>query len=139
MNTIKKLPGFVAVLVIASSVGTVYAEQGDVTQTRANERVRTEFNMQVPDSESAQSRNREEHMVMNKNQNQNQYQYQHQYRHNIQETNAGSGNAVMERSSWQSNTATNNAAANPAMQRSSFAGSMNPQSTAGRSMGGGRR
>ena len=134
MNTIKKLPGFVAVLVIASSVGTVYAEQGDITQTRANERVRTEFNMQIPDSESAQSRNREEHMVMNKNQNQNQYQYQHQYRHNIQETNAGSGNAVMERSSWQSN-----AAANPAMQRSNFAGSMNPQSTAGRSMGGGRR
>ena len=134
MNMIKKLSGFAAVLVISSSMGTVYAEQGDFTQTRANERVRTELNVQTPDSELAQSRNREERMVMNKNQEQNQYQYQHQYRNNIQENNAGSGDAMMEKASWQSN-----AAKSPAMQRGAFSGSMNPQSTAGHSMGGGRR
>ena len=125
MSTFKKLSGFGAAFLIASSMGTVYAEEGDITQTRTQERTRTELNLQVPTADFGQSRNREEHAVMNQNQHQNQYKYMNKY----QNKESNSGISSMNRM----NTA------NRYMQGSAATGSMNRQNTASRSMGGGRR
>lgn len=125
MKTFKIISSFGAALLIAVSAGSVYAEEGDITQTRTQERTRTELNLQVPTADFGQSRNREEHAVMNQNQHQNQYKYMNKY----QNKDSNSGFSSMNRM----NTA------NRYMQGSAATGSMNRQNTASRSMGGSRR
>ena len=130
---------------MAASIGSARAEEGDLTQTRTQERTRTEFNLQTPTADFGQSQNREEHTVMNQNQNQNQYKYQ--YQNKYQNGGADSGAALTQSKNregdiWQGgNTSSMDRmnATNRYMQGSSAAGSMNRQSTASRSMGGGRR
>ena len=144
MKTFKNLSGFGAAFLMAASMGTAYAEEGDVTQSRTQERTRTEFNLQTPTADFGQSRNREEHTVMNTNQNQNRYQYQNKYMNKYQNGGSGSGSTLSNsknsaKNMWQGgNTANSDRmnATNRNMQGSSAAGSMNRQSTASRSMGG---
>ena len=80
MKTLEKLTAFGASLLLAASIGSAYAEEGDLTQTRDQDRVREEINLQDPASDSGQARYREEKRTMNKEQdgNQNRYRYQHQ-------------------------------------------------------------
>lgn len=145
MKTFKKLPGFGAAFLLVASMGTVYAEEGDVTQTSTQERSRLMFNLQTPTADFGQSQNREQHTVMNANQNQHQYKYQYQnkYQNKYQygEAATKSGNAANNiwRGSNTSGSMDRMSATNRNMQGSTAAGSMNRQSTASRSMGGGRR
>ena len=126
MKTFKNLSIFGAAFLMAASMGSVYAEEGDMTQTRTQERTRTEFNLQTPTADFGQSRNREEHMVTNEN------QYQYKYMNNLQSEGDTSAR-VMNRVNTM----------NRSMQGSSMTGSttgsMTQQNTAVRSMGGSRR
>lgn len=92
MMTHKKLPGFSAALLLAVSMGSVYAADGDMTQTRTQERIRTEVNLQTPENEMAQSRIREQKMV------QNQSQIRIEARNNFQtrQSNAASGSKTRQ-------------------------------------------
>ena len=145
MRTFNKLSVIGITVLMAASIGSARAEEGDLTQTRTQERTRTEFNLQTPTADFGQSQNREEHTVMNQNQNQNQYKYQ--YQNKYQNGGADSGAALTQSKNregdiWQGgNTSSMDRmnATNRNMQGSSAAGSMNRQSTASRSMGGGRR
>ena len=112
-------------LLMITSIGSVYAEEGDITQTRTQERTRTELNSPVPGSDLAQSRNREEHTERYQNQQQNQYKYTNQYRN--KDNNAASGSMNRENTT------------NHYMQGNAATGSMSRQNSAGHSMGGGRR
>ncbi len=62
MNTFKKISGFGAALVLASSMGSAFAADADLTKTRSQDRVREELNLQTPDTEQAQDRVREQKM-----------------------------------------------------------------------------
>lgn len=131
MSTIKKISGFGAALLMTAVIGSAYAEEGELTQTREQDRVRSETNLQTPNSEPGQARNREEKMLMNKNQNQyqNQYRYSNQYR---------SGNNETGENSMKQNMKSNS------RQGSNESGSMNRQNMSNRSgsmagSGGGRR
>lgn len=148
MKTFKKLTGFGAAFLMVTSMGAVQAEEGDMTQTRAEERIRTTFNLQEPTSDFGQSQNREEKMVFNKNQN--AYQHQYQYKNMNQYRNGGTdsagsseGGKSMARNSWQGDNSAGSSDrmsnTNRSMQSSAATGSMNRQSTASRSAGGGRR
>ncbi len=146
MRTLSKLSGFGVAFLMAASMGSVYADEGDVSQTRTQERTRTEFNLQTPTADFGQSRNREEHTVMNTNQN--QYQHKYQYQNKYQNGGADSSAALMqsknrESNIWQGGNTASSVnrmnATNRNMQGSSATGSMNRTSTASRSMGGGRR
>ena len=146
MKTFNKLSIFGITVLMAASIGAARAEEGDVTQTRTQERTRMEFNLQTPTADFGQSQNREEHTVMNQNQNQYQYKYQHQNKYqNGGSVSADSSmkNANRKGNIWQGgNTASNRDrmnATNRYMQGSSATGSMNRQSTAGSSTSGGRR
>ncbi len=109
-------------LLIITSIGPVYAEEGDITRTQ--ERTRTELNSPLPGSDFAQSRNREEHTERYQNQQKNQYQYTKQYRNKDNNSATGSMNRVNSTNQYrQGNAAT---------------GSMSRQNSAGHSMGGGR-
>ena len=150
MRTFNRLSIFGITVLMAASIGAARAEEGDVTQTRTQERTRMEFNLQTPTADFGQSRNGEEHTVMNQNQNQNQYKYQYQnkYMNKYQNGSADSGAALTQSQNTENNIWQRSASANSMdrmnttnrnMQGSSAAGSMNRQSTASRSMGGGRR
>ncbi|NOQ89401.1 MAG: hypothetical protein GQ549_00475 [Gammaproteobacteria bacterium] len=147
MKAFKKISGSGIALLMAVSMGTVYAEVADVTQTQ--ERTRLKFDLQAPGSDFGQSQNSEQHTVMNTNQNQHQYKYQYQNKNMNKDQNGGadSGSSLTknrntEKNTWQGGNAASGmnrmSATNRNMQGSSVAGSMNRQSTASRSMGGRR-
>ena len=125
MKQLKTIYGIGAAILLATAAN-VYAEEGDMTQTRIQERSRTQLNLQVPMADFAQSQNREEHTV--KNQYQNQYQYKYMNNHQNKESNSGASSSMN-----RMNTT------NRYMQGSSATGSMNRTNTASRSMSGGRR
>jgi len=125
MKQLKVIYGISAAILLATAAN-VYAEEGDMTQTRIQERSRTQLNLQVPMADFAQSQNREEHTV--KNQYQNQYQYKYMNNHQNKESNSGASSSMN-----RMNTT------NRYMQGSSATGSMNRTNTASRSMSGGRR
>lgn len=147
MRTFNKLSVIGITVLMAASIGSARAEEGDITQTRAHDRTRTEFNLQTPTADFGQSQNREEHTVVNQNQNQNQYQYKYQYQNKYQNGGADSGAALKQSKNrkgdiWQGgNTSSMDRmnATNRYMQGSSATGSMNRQSTASRSTSSGRR
>ena len=58
MNTFKKISGFGAALVLATSMGPAFA--ADVDQTRSQDQLRDQLNLQTPDAEQAQDRIREQ-------------------------------------------------------------------------------
>ncbi len=143
MRAFNKLSVIGITVLMAASIGSASAEEGDLTQTRTQERTRTEFNLQTPTADFGQTQNRAEHTVMNQNQNQYKYQYQNKY----QNGGADSGAALTQSKNregdiWQGgNTSSMDRmnATNRNMQGSSAAGSMNRQSTASRATSGGRR
>jgi len=142
MKTFKKLSIFGTALLLASSMGTAYAEEGDVTRTQ--DRIRTESNLQSPSSDFGQSRNRAENMVINKNQNQNQYKHMNKYQNGgvgSAEASQQNGNEAkkMRQDSNTSRSMDRMNTINRAMQGRSVAGSMNRQSSSNGSMGSGRR
>lgn len=85
MKTIKNSIAYSAALLMAASVGSVYAEDADMTQTRSQDRVREELNLQVPESAQAQNRLREQGMEQNMGQmgqmGQMKNQIRNEYRH----------------------------------------------------------
>lgn len=149
MRTFNKLSVIGITVLMAASIGSARAEEGDLTQTRTHDRTRTEFNLQTPTADFGQSQNREEHTVVNQNQNQNQnqYQYKYQYQNKYQNGGADSGAALKQSKNrkgdiWQGgNTSSMDRmnATNRYMQGSSATGSMNRQSAASRSTSGGSR
>lgn len=60
MNTIKTISVLGAAVLLASSLGSAVAEDAD--QTRSQDRIREELNLQTPDAEQAQDRVREQSM-----------------------------------------------------------------------------
>ncbi len=124
--SVKNILSAGAALLMLTSMSYVFAEEGNVTQTGAQERTRMELNTSVPASDSAQSRNREEHTesYQNQNQQQNQYKYTNQYRNRDNNSATGSANRVKTTNHY--------------MQGNAATGSMSRQNNAGHSMGGGR-
>ncbi len=55
MKTFKKILSVGATLIMTASISSVYAEDGSMSQTRSQDRVRTELNLQVPASDYGQS------------------------------------------------------------------------------------
>ena len=123
MKTIKKLSSLSAALLVVASIGSVYAEDGDMTQTQTQERTRAQINLQTPTSDFGQAFNREQ----TKNQSQNQHQYKWMNGSSVERS--GSGEGSMNRYNTMDRS----------MQHSGSSGSMSRQSSANRSMGGGRR
>ena len=121
MKTIKKTSCLGAALLMGVSIGTAYAEDGDMTQTQ--ERTRAQINLQEPTSDFGRALNREQ----TKNQNQNQYQYK--WMNGSSAEQSGSGEGSMNRYNTMDRS----------MQHSTSSGSMTRQGSANRSMGGGRR
>ena len=77
--TVKKLFSFSAALLMTTSMMSVYAEEGEMTQTRTQDRVRTEVNLQTPVSDFGQSLSHEQEIMQNKYQNRNQYKYMNNF------------------------------------------------------------
>ena len=69
MKTFKKSLSLSTFLLMAASMGSAYADEEQMTQARIQEqeRVRSELNLLIPDSEFAQARHREQKMVINNN------------------------------------------------------------------------
>ena len=108
MRTFNKFSVIGITILMVTSIGAARADEGDVTQTRTQDRTRTEFNLQTPTSDFGQSQNREENMVFNKNENAYQNKHQYQYKHMNQYQGANSdgsatGNSGASGNSWQGN------------------------------------
>ena len=130
MKTLNRLSGLGSALLVAAFSTAANSEVGDISQTRTQERARTELNLQIPTTDFSQSRHREEHTVMKQNKNQNQYQYQYKYMNEHQNRESKPAASSINRIST----------ANRYMQGSATTGSMYRQNTASRSaMSGGRR
>ena len=74
---IRKLTVLSAALTMAVSTAAAYADEGDMTRTRTQERVRTEMNLQTPTADQAQHRYRGQNMDQQAagQQLRNQYRY----------------------------------------------------------------
>ena len=128
MKTLNRLSSLGTALLVDAFSTAANAEVGDISQTRTQERARTELNLQIPTTDLSQSRHREEHTVMKQNKNQNQYQYKYMNEHQNREGNPAASS--INRMST----------ADRYMQGSATTGSMYRQNTASRSaMSGGRR
>jgi len=97
MKTFKKISVFGAALLITATMGTAYAEDADMLQTRTQDRVLTEVNTQAPTFDFGQSSNKKQKMLKNQNQNQNQNQYR--YMNNYRNGQSGTGSGSMNRQS----------------------------------------
>ena len=77
MKTFKKSLSLSTALLMAASMGSAYADEDIMTQTRTQEqeRVRSELNLQIPDSDFAQARLREQNRVISNNEGS---EYQHE-------------------------------------------------------------
>ncbi len=112
-----------AVLLMITSMASVYAEEGAITQTHTQGFTHTEPNSQVSDSNFGQSRNREKHTVINQKQSQHQYKYMNQHLNKESNPAASSMNRLNTMDYYmQGNRATD---------------FLNRQNTASRSMSGG--
>ena len=125
MKTIKKISCLGTALLMAASVGSAYAEDGDMTQTKERNRVQT--NLQTPASDYGQAFNREE----TKNQHQNQNKHQYKWMNGSSEGRSGSGEG-----SFMSGSTNRNNMMNSYSQPNS-SGFMSRQSSPARSSGGG--
>jgi len=116
MKMIKAKLAISAALVMAvSAAGIVKAEEPDMTQTRTQDRVRTEVNLQAHDNEAAQTRMREqkmEQMHQEKSQmhqeksqmHQGKSQMRNEYKKNIQARQNGSASGSMMRQNMKNQT-----------------------------------
>jgi len=84
-----------AALALTVSAAMVKAEEIDMTQTRTQDRVRTEWNLQVPNNETAQARVSGENMKKLKQKK--QIQVRNEYKKNIQMRHSGSASGSMNR------------------------------------------
>ena len=53
MKQLKVIYGIGAAIILVTSAANVYAEEEDMTQTRSQERSRTQLNLQVPTADRA--------------------------------------------------------------------------------------
>lgn len=125
----KKVPAFSAAVLLTISMGSVVAEEKDMTQIRTQDQLRTKLNLEVPDSVAGQTMY--SNKAQNKVQNKNQYQYQYQNRFETGTDKTGEKDRGDQRSS--------NRSSNRSSQSSANMGSMNRQSSGNRSSGGGGR
>ena len=130
MNTINKLTTISAALLMAASISSAYADDGEMTQTRTQTQERLEFNLQTPTSDFGQAHNREQLTVMNQNQN----QYQYMYNNESPENHSNIGEGSMNRYNTTNRYMQGSNASGSAMQSS-----INRQAASNRSMGGGGR
>ena len=88
MKAIKKFTVLGTAALMTAFMGSAYADEGDMTQTRDQtrdqDRVRVEENLQTPTSDFGQARNREQKAEETMEQSKNQYQYQYRHRNNFQ-------------------------------------------------------
>ena len=129
MKTFKTVTTLGAALLMSASITTAYADEGDMTQ----DRTRTHLTLQASDADFAQSYN-ERLAEMNAHQTQNQHQYQYMDSAATDRVSSVDGSDSMNRYNTMNRYTQSSAASDSAM-----AGSMNRQSSATRSMGGGRR
>ena len=80
MKTFKKISVIGAALLMTATITSAYAEDAEMTQTRTQDRVRTEVNTQAPAFDVDQYRSTQQKMIKTQNQNQNQYKYMNNYR-----------------------------------------------------------
>jgi hypothetical protein len=137
MNTNKKIYSLGIALLVAAAVRPVYAESNDMTQTRTQDHLRSQVNLQTAANEFGQASNSEQKMIFNKNQNQNQYQnqYQHQYKHMMDTSAKQSGSG--EGSGSAMSGSTNRYNTTNRYSQNNGSGSMSGQSSSARSSGGG--
>ncbi len=95
MKTFKKISVLGAALLMTAAMGSAYAEDADMLQTRTQDRVRTEVNTQAPTFDFGQDSSKQQKMLKNQNQNQNQYRYMNNYRNGQ----SGAGSSSMNRQS----------------------------------------
>ena len=92
-----KTLGYGAALLLALSAGSVSAEDNEQLQTRTQDQIRTQANIQTPDSENAQARYRkqkkEQKMVQEKAQMRNEF------RHKFKMNKSNSSSGAMARQS----------------------------------------
>jgi len=125
MKTFTQLSSITAALLMTVTMGTAFADEGELTQLHTQNRERLELNLQIPNADFGQPHDRGQKVVMHQNQN----QYQYKFMDSSPSVDSSSGNGSMNRY----NTMNRN------MQGSAVSGSMNRQTTTSRSMGGGRR
>jgi len=133
MNTNRTIYSFGIALLIAAAIRPVYAENNDMTQSRTQDHLRTQVNLQAPANEFGQASNSEQNMVINKNQNQNQYQHQYKYMNNLSAEQSGSGKG----SGSAASGSTNRYNTMNSYSQNNGAGSMSRHSSPARSSGGG--
>ena len=131
MNTNKTIYSFGIALLIAAAIRPVYAENNDMTQSRAQDHLRTQVNLQTPANEFGQAFNSEQNMVINKNQN--QYQHQYKYMNNLSAEQSGSGKG----SGSAASGSTNRYNTMNSYSQNNGSGSISRQSSSSRSSGGG--
>ena len=129
MNTKKTIYSLGIALLVAAAIRPTHAENNDMTQTRTQDHLREQVNVQTPANEFGQAFNSEQQMVMNKNQNQHQYKYMNNLSAEQSGTGEGSGSA-MSGSTNRYNTMNR-------YSQNNGSGSMSRQSSPARSSGGG--
>jgi hypothetical protein len=108
-----KLAISAALVMAVSAAGIVKAEEPDMAQTRAQDRVRTEVNLQAHDNEAAQARMREQKMEPMEQKkmhqekaqmHQGKAQMRNEYKKNIQPRQNGSASGSMMRQNMMNQT-----------------------------------
>jgi hypothetical protein len=79
----KKLPVLGVAFLMAVSMGSVYAEEWDMTQELNQERIRSEANLQAAEGDHAQTRTREQKMERQGSQDRNEYRNNNQDRQSM--------------------------------------------------------
>ncbi len=88
MMNINNTMAFGAALILAASMGSVYAEDADLTKTRTQDRIQSELNQQTIDGQQEQSRYRKElneekakrNLEQKKEQHKKQIENKHSYK-----------------------------------------------------------
>ena len=131
MNTKKTIYSLGIALLVAAAIRPTHAENNDMTQTRTQDHLREQVNVQTPANEFGQAFNSEQQMVMNKNQNQNQHQYKYMNNLSAEQSGTGEGSgSAMSGSTNRYNTMNR-------YSQNNGSGSMSRQSSPARSSGGG--
>lgn len=85
MKTMKKLPVFGTAFLIAASLGNAYADDNEMSQTRIQDHLHTNMDLQTPTTDFGQDRDRdrdrvrEHEMEEDHNQYRNEYKYMNRY------------------------------------------------------------
>lgn len=75
----KKLPVVGAALLLAALLSPAYAEDSDIKQTRTQDRLHRDVDLQTPTADFAQDRDRDRLREHAENESQNQYRNKYKY------------------------------------------------------------